>query len=73
MIISEQIDHAKFQAYCKKCTDNQLRYIIKDCRDTMDAWERSWFEHHPNEGKYLDQLNYAASELHRRKMKAAKN
>ena len=68
MIISEQIDHAKFQAYCKTRTYNQLRFIMKDCRETLDAWGKD----HPNEGKYLDQINYAANELYTRRMKDAK-
>ena len=62
MIISEQIDHTGFQAKCRKHTDAELHYIITDCREALAAWKDN-----PNEGKYLDQINYAFQELNRRR------
>ena len=64
MIVGEQIDHAEFKQRCRRMTDDQLRFVLRDCRNTLAAWND-----HPNEGKYLDQMNYASDELNRRNKK----
>ena len=83
MIVDEKVNHEAFQARCSNLTDEQLRFIIKDCIETIDNWRSTQaalnFHHrrhrgvtipdHPNEGKYLDQMNYAANELNRRHKK----
>lgn len=83
MIVGEQIDHAEFQQRCRRMTDEQLRFAIKDCGETIDNWRSTQaalnYHHridggvtlpnHPNEGKYLDQMNYASDELTRRSKK----
>jgi len=62
MIISDQIDHAGFQKKCRKHSDAELHFIIRDCREALAAWKDA-----PNEGKYLDQIHYAFQELNRRR------
>tara|TARA_Y100001963_G_scaffold132713_1_gene191604 strand:+ start:351 stop:602 length:252 start_codon:yes stop_codon:yes gene_type:complete len=83
MIVGEQIDHAEFKQRCRRMTDEQLRFVLRDCRETIDNWRSTQavlnFHHrrdggvtlpdHPNEGKYLDQMHYAADELNRRHKK----
>ena len=83
MIVDEKVDHEAFQESCRKMTDEQLRFVIKDCIETIDTWRSTQavlnFHHrrnggvtlpdHPNEAKYLDQMNYAANELNRRHKK----
>ena len=47
-------------------TDAQLQFIIKDAAEAAEAM-RGWND--PAECKYLDQVNDASTELHRRRNK----
>jgi hypothetical protein len=44
-----------------KLSISELEYIIKDCQETLAA-----LPNHPEEIKYLDQINDCVSELNRR-------
>ena len=60
------MDHAAYQAAVRKRSDAALRYVIKDCREAIDAQPDGI-----NAGYYADEICYCASELYRRKQEAA--
>jgi hypothetical protein len=61
MLATKQTNHAQLQTAMRRKSVPQLRYIIRDCRETLRCWPD-----HPNEGHYLDEIHYAAMELARR-------
>lgn len=55
------IDHARYAAEVKKKTTAQLRYTIADATQAIEAMPNGH-----KAGYYADEINYCASELHRR-------
>lgn len=65
----KKMNHSEYMKKVKSLDDNQLRYIIKDCQEAMDA-----LPDNPNNSFYQDEIHYCAMELSRRAMeKPAKN
>lgn len=65
----KKMNHSEYMKKVKSLDDNQLRYIIKDCQEAMDA-----IPDNPNNSFYQDEIHYCAMELSRRAMdKPAKN
>jgi hypothetical protein len=61
------INHTEYPKTLKNKSDDSLRYIIKDCRETLAV--------NPNGSKagyYMDEIHYCAMELKARADKAAK-
>lgn len=58
---TKHIDHVGYPRLCRTRSDAELRFIIADCKATLDAWPDQ-----PNYGYYLDEINYCADELARR-------
>jgi hypothetical protein len=56
------IDHVETPRRFRQLSSDSLRYIVGDCRAAIDAMPDGG-----NVGSYLDEINYAANELHRRK------
>jgi hypothetical protein len=56
------MNHAEYMKKVKKLSEAQLRFIIKDCNEAMDAMPDG-----ENVGYYQDEIHYAAMELNRRK------
>ena len=54
----KQMNHAEYQKNLKKKNEDQLRYIIKDARETVEAMPMG-----ENAGYYADEIHYAAMEL----------
>jgi hypothetical protein len=60
--MANEINHAEYQRKVRKMETASLLYIIKDCQEAMRAMPDN-----PKNGFYADEINYAASELHRRR------
>ena len=58
-----EIDHDAYQRKVRKLSDQSLRFIIKDARKAIEAMPEG-----PKANYYADEINYCASELHRRKV-----
>lgn len=56
------IDHRDYPRRCRQLSDAELLFTIADCRETIAAWPDT-----PNAGYYLDEINYCADELARRR------
>lgn len=56
-----QIDHSKYQKKVRKMTDASLKFVIKDCKEALEANPEG-----PKAGYYTDEIHYCAGELHRR-------
>ena len=63
-MIIKTMDHNKYPKQLKKKSVAQLYFIIKDCKETLQAWPD-----HPNYGYYLDEIHYCAQELVKRQIK----
>ena len=61
-----QLDHADYPKRLKKMEDWNLRAIIDDCKDAINANPQA--EKCQN-GYYADEINYCAMELHKRSSK----
>jgi DNA modification methylase len=57
-----QMNHTEYMKKVKKLSEESLRYIIKDCREAMEALPEN-----PKNGYYADEIHYCAMELFRRK------
>ena len=62
-----QMNHTEYMNKVKKLSEESLRYIIKDCREAMEAMPNN-----PKNGYYADEIHYCAMELAKRKNKALK-
>jgi hypothetical protein len=56
------IDHQAYAANVRTMSDAELLFTARDAKATVDAWPDQ-----PNAGYYLDEINYCAGELHRRR------
>ena len=56
------VDHVELPKRFRTLSSDSLRYIVADCRAAINAMPDG-----ENVGAYLDEINYAADELHRRK------
>lgn len=56
-----EIDHAAYQRKVRKLSEASLRFIISDARKAIEAMPDG-----PKANYYADEINYCASELHRR-------
>jgi len=59
-----QIDHKNYPATLKNKNDFELRDIIIDCQQAIEAMPQGY-----KAGYYSDEINYCAMELHSRKAK----
>lgn len=64
MFIEPQIDHAGYQKMVKGLSEAQLRHIINDAREAIEASPEN-----PKCGYYADEIIYCAAELKRREDK----
>ncbi len=55
------MDHNQYPKQLKNKTEDQLRFIIKDATEAIEANPQN-----PNNGFYQDEICYCASELHKR-------
>jgi len=55
--------HSAYMAKTKWMTDEELRYVIEDCRNAMHAMPSN-----PKWGQYADEVHYCTMELRRRTM-----
>lgn len=62
MIARPEIDHATYQARCRRMSEAELLFTIADCRESLAA-----FPDCDKAGHYQDEIHYAASELERRR------
>lgn len=56
------MDHTAYAAKVRTMSDAELLFTARDAKATVDAWPDQ-----PNAGYYLDEINYCAGELHRRR------
>lgn len=56
------MDHNAYAAKVRTMSDAELLFTARDAKATVDAWPDQ-----PNAGYYLDEINYCAGELHRRR------
>lgn len=56
-----QINHTQYPKSLKSKTVSQLLYIIKDCREALEAMPES-----PKAGYYADEIAYCSMELSER-------
>lgn len=55
--------HGDQQRSMAKKSDAELRYLIKDCQETVRLQQ----DFNPKCGEYMDMIHYAAMELRKRK------
>ena len=55
--------HSTYMAKTKWMSDEELRYVIEDCRNAMDAMPGN-----PKWGQYADEVHYCTMEIRRRTM-----
>lgn len=58
----KEMDHKRYPAGLRRKSLAMLHYIIRDAREALEA-----FPDNPNAGYYLDEINYAAAEIKRRR------
>ena len=58
-----EINHEFYQRRVRGLSDEQLRWIIQDATEAMEAMPDS-----PKAGYYADEVSYCAAELRRRKL-----
>jgi len=61
MFATKTMDHDKYPQSLRAKSEAELRFIIKDCQESIDQNPEN-----PNNGFYADEINYAAMEIHRR-------
>jgi len=59
--MENQINHTEYQRRVKGLETAQLRFIIQDCKEAMEAMPTN-----PKCGYYQDEIHYCAMELTRR-------
>ena len=57
----KRMDHVNYPKQCRKKSDAELHYIIKDAHEAAKAMPDN-----ANVGYYLDEINYCSQELARR-------
>lgn len=57
-----EINHAAYQRKVRELSEESLKFIIQDARKAIEAMPEG-----PKAGYYADEINYCASELHRRR------
>jgi len=62
MTITKRMDHAAYPKSLKSKSWAELRFIIDDCKAALAANPDG-----ENAGYYADEINYACSEIYRRK------
>jgi hypothetical protein len=55
------IDHAAYQAICRRRSEAQLAYAIKDAAEAMEAMPDGH-----KAGYYADEIHYCVAEMERR-------
>ncbi len=68
MTTGKKMNHAEYPQSLKCKTDCSLRYIIADCRKSLESMPDS-----PNADYYADEINYCAMELKARRMQLVVN
>jgi hypothetical protein len=58
----KRMDHTEYPKSLKGKSEASLRYIIQDAQEAIAANPEN-----PNNGYYADEVNYCATELHRRR------
>ena len=58
----KRMDHNEYPRSLKGKSEAMLRYIIKDAQEAIAANPEN-----PNNGYYQDEVNYACTEIHRRR------
>lgn len=61
MVGEKKMDHSDYQRRLKSKSDEELKFIIKDAREAIEANPDN-----PNNGYYQDEISYAGMELRRR-------
>lgn len=61
MYATKIMDHAGYQRKMKTKSVAELKFIIKDCREALNAHPDN-----PNAGYYADEIHYASAELKKR-------
>ena len=64
----KSMNHRQYIKDCKRKTESELRYTIKDCQQAIEAGK----DFNPTCGYYADEIHYCAAELKRRELKAKK-
>lgn len=62
MFATKTFDHALYARKVKKMSDSELLFVIKDCREVLNAWPDT-----PNHGYYMDEIHYCHAEINRRR------
>ena len=57
-----QIDHVAYAKKVRGMTMEQLLFVIKDCKAAIECNPTGY-----KAGYYADEINYCASEIHRRR------
>ena len=60
--MTTEINHVEYPKSLKTKSAEELRWIIKDCKEAMNAMPCN-----PKNGYYQDEINYCANELYFRK------
>ena len=60
----KKMDHVAYPKRLRNLRENEIRFIIKDCREAVAAMPDG-----RNTSYYLDEINYCISELYRRDVK----
>lgn len=60
----KKMNHTDYPKRLRSKPENELRFIIKDCREAVAAMPDGG-----NVSYYLDEINYCISELYRRDVK----
>ena len=68
MTTGKKMNHTEYLQSLKCKTDCSLRYIIADCRESLESMPDS-----PNADYYADEINYCAMELKARRMQSVVN
>ena len=58
---STKIDHAEYQKRVKTMTDYSLRYVMRDCKQAIEAMPNGH-----KVGYYTDEIHYCSMELAKR-------
>jgi hypothetical protein len=65
------IDWRHYEGLAKKMTEDQLRYVIQDCREAMKSAPAEAFFPCKAEGFYADEVHVYSGELRKRMGKRA--
>jgi len=67
IMTTSQMNHSAYIKKVKTLSEDSLKYIIKDCRESIDA-----IPNNPKNGYYMDEIHYCSMELLNRKNKGKK-